>query len=169
MTAKDEPKKAELRKKRTASWRRTEGKPATPTAKHPKAPKGVTNAQLADAIQKTAGMLGDVARAVGIKRQTLHARVKRSPALQELLAEAREETLDLAESKLVEAIRGGNLGAICFYLRTQGRSRGYVERSEVATTEGEPIRFYLPKKAELPPDDEPLATMVQTPVVTAAG
>lgn len=163
-------KKAVLRKKRTAPWRTTEAKPSKLLPDRPRnAIKGITNAAFEDALRKSGGMLGDTARLLGIRRQTVHDRLKRSPALQAVHAEVRDDILDLAETKLVEAIRAGNLGAACFFLKTQGRARGYVERNELTTVEGEPIRFYLPKKAELPPDDEPLATIPATPGATPAG
>ncbi len=58
-----------------------------------------------------------------------------------MLAEARESSIDLAESKLIEAIKAGNLTAIIFFLKTQGKSRGYSERSEFGhTTDGKPLR-----------------------------
>ena len=39
--------------------------------------------------------------------------------------------LDYAESKLVENIGKGDTTAIIFTLKTKGKSRGYIERSEV--------------------------------------
>ena len=54
------------------------------------------------------------------------------------MAEARESALDEAESELMKLIRAGNLTAIIFFLKTQGKSRGYSERSDFghATRDG---------------------------------
>ena len=42
-----------------------------------------------------------------------------------------EVSLDFAESKLLEQISANNSTATIFYLKTKGKKRGYVERSEV--------------------------------------
>ena len=45
----------------------------------------------------------------------------------------RNDTLSrvfFVESSLMKAIEGGNVTAMIFYLKTQGKGRGYVERSE---------------------------------------
>ena len=57
--------------------------------------------------------------------------VERYPDLKDVLVEAREGALDLAESKLIKLIKEGNLTAIIFFLKTQGKHRGYVERQEL--------------------------------------
>ena len=40
-------------------------------------------------------------------------------------------TLDFAESQLHKQIMDGNTTATIFYLKTKGKNRGYVERSEI--------------------------------------
>ena len=67
--------------------------------------------------------------------------MERYPSLKEVLSDAREDALDLAESKLMKAIDDGNITAIIFFLKTRGKSRGYSERSEFGHgTGGEPIK-----------------------------
>ena len=47
----------------------------------------------------------------------------------------RESLLDLAESNLIKNIQEQDNTAIIFYLKTQGKNRGYVERQEIINTE----------------------------------
>ena len=61
-----------------------------------------------------------------------------------MLAAARETAIDHVESKLMGAIDDGNVTAIIFFLKTQGKSRGYTERSEPGlTTDDEPFKFTI--------------------------
>ena len=50
--------------------------------------------------------------------------------MQDLLAEADESMLDFAESKLIEHINNNDITSLIFFLKTKGKKRGYIERSE---------------------------------------
>lgn len=120
----------------------------------------VASVRIAEALRKSGGVVSHAAEALGVGRSTLTRRLEAERGLRDVREDVKAETLDLAESTLVKAIKAGNLQAVIFYLRTQGRERGYVERSELGgTPDAPPIKFYMPKKVPLPPDDEPLATM----------
>lgn len=97
-------------------------------------PLKFTEAQVAEAIVKSGGILAAVAVQLDCDRMTVRAYLERFPALQDVLAETKENLLDLAETKLITNIRDGNLTAVLFYLKCQGKSRGYVERLENAGT-----------------------------------
>ena len=47
-----------------------------------------------------------------------------------MIEDADESLLDFAESKLVEHINDGDITSLIFFLKTKGKKRGYVERSE---------------------------------------
>ena len=47
--------------------------------------------------------------------------------------------LDVAEGVLMKAVTEGKTAELLFYLKTQGKSRGYVERTETTGADGEPI------------------------------
>lgn len=87
------------------------------------------------------GVVKATARALDMPTQTLRLLIGRTPMLQEALEEVREDALDEAEVTLRKLMRGykqepgvlpPDKTAIIFFLKTQGRNRGYQERIEVA-------------------------------------
>lgn len=101
--------------------------------------KKVTDARMIEAIQLSRGMVATAARNLGCNRQTIYNRAKESEAVADAIEEAREITLDTAETKLFELIQEKNLGAICFLLKCLGKKRGYIER-EYQQEEPEPVQ-----------------------------
>lgn len=88
--------------------------------------------EVANAIIKAHGILSDAAKVLGLASvPSLRVRVKKDPELNAVLDESREQTKDLAESKLFDAIREGKDWAILFYLKCIARDRGYGEHQEV--------------------------------------
>ena len=99
---------------------------------------------MACALTAAGGLVTSSAKRLGCNPKTVYRYIERFPALKDVLTEARESSVDLAESKLIEAIKDGNLTAIIFFLKTQGKSRGYSERNEFGhPTDGEPVKFTI--------------------------
>ena len=99
----------------------------------------LTATEVENALRNTKGMVSVAAKSLGITRQALYNRINKSTALQELIADEREAMTDTAELALHRAIVGGEAWAVCFYLKTQGKSRGYVERQEITGADSGPI------------------------------
>jgi hypothetical protein len=91
----------------------------------------VTAKQCAKAIREQKGFITQAAKSLGITRSHLHTLINRHPTIKEALNDAREEMKDFAESKLYQGINDGNPTLIIFYLKTQGKDRGYIERQEI--------------------------------------
>ena len=94
----------------------------------------VSNADILTAYEKKGANISATCAALGIDRQTFYNRRKANASLDEALRAVEEGLVDFAESKLMQAINGENLTAIIFYLKTKGRNRGYVEKTEVETS-----------------------------------
>jgi len=92
--------------------------------------KKPTNKKIIEALNAKAGMVTYAAEALKISPVTLYRWIKRSPELQQSLNNIRNANIDMAESALIDKIKKGDLTAIIFYLKCQGKSRGYVERQE---------------------------------------
>lgn len=108
--------------------------------------KKVKIADVEPLIAKNRGNIAAVARALGVSRVTVHKRIRESAGLQEALSEARETMLDNAETALYSAALNGNMTALIFFLKTQGKSRGYTERQELTGADGQPmqVQVYIP-------------------------
>ena len=105
-------------------------------------------------LRELHGNQSAVARALGVTRQSVSEFVGKHPELRAELADAREGLVDVAESALFRAVVAGEAWAVCFTLKTQGKDRGYVEKTVVdnrhsgAVTQ---VHVYLPQKDALPP------------------
>jgi len=89
-----------------------------------KAPKMIAE------IKKARGNISVAAAACGVCRTTFYNRLNDLETVKKVLHDVREKRTDYVEDKLMELIDVGNITAIIFYLKTQAKSRGYVERQE---------------------------------------
>lgn len=87
----------------------------------------VKNATIKQLLWDHGGLLTKVAKDVGMCRSGVWKRIKKSQELQDAYEDSKEYNLDEAEHALMEKVRQGNLGAICFYLKCKGKARGYIE------------------------------------------
>lgn len=92
--------------------------------------KTITNKRIIEALKEAKGNMTLAAKMLGCTRQMIYKRSKTSKKIQDTIAESREVAVDNAESALQRAVLEGNFKAIAFTLRTIGRDRGYVERTE---------------------------------------
>lgn len=81
-------------------------------------------------VDKYKGNIAAIARHFGVTRQTIYNKINTSQTLNDAIQDAREGMIDNAESMLYRQIGEGNTTAIIFFLKTQGKGRGYVERQE---------------------------------------
>lgn len=95
--------------------------------------KTLTVENLKPEIVKKRGNLASVARSFGVTRQAVHDYVKNND-LQEFVDEEREKKLDEAEDILWGKVQEGATPELLFFLKTQGRKRGYIERQEIEQT-----------------------------------
>lgn len=77
--------------------------------------------------------------ASGISRQTYYNWVKQDTTFAQECKDIEERNLDLAEMKLLNAIREGKTAELLFYLKTKGKKRGYVERQEITGIDGQQL------------------------------
>lgn len=95
---------------------------------------GYTAEQIIEAIKGSRGFVTAVAKKLGCTRPYVYQLIKKFPTAQAALDDEREGIKDFVEGKLIEQINAGNITGIIFYLKTQAKDRGYVERQELEHT-----------------------------------
>jgi hypothetical protein len=97
-----------------------------------------------EAYESKANNVSLACKAVGISRQTYYNWLTDDPAFSSEVKNIDEAMLDYAETALYKQIKDGNTTSLIFYLKTKGKKRGYVERTEIAGADGaEPIRITI--------------------------
>ena len=84
--------------------------------------------KVAEALRQAAGIKAEAARRLGCTRATVDAYIKRHPEVREAWIDARETMVDLAESKLYDAVERGEWPAVHYTLSTLGKDRGFTTR-----------------------------------------
>ena len=95
--------------------------------------------QVIDALKETKGMIYLAAKRLGCDAKTIYNYRDRYPAVRAEMEQQDGEVDDAAEMKLYQAIIAGEPWAVQFRLRTKGKGRGYVERSEVTGPDNGPV------------------------------
>lgn len=138
-------------------------KPVSKAAKRSQPAKDRTTAMKKKAmLLALQASLGIVTRAIdamnkkgiGIERKTHYNWMESDPEYAQAVREIDDVALDFGEASLVDQIRDRNTAATIFYLKTKGKSRGYIERQEITGKDGEalqkpPVKFKLPDGTEI--------------------
>lgn len=98
-----------------------------------------TDKKIIDALTEAHGLVSIAAKSLDCHPDLIYKRMRDSSDIRHALEVARDSMTDTAESSLFNAVKGGESWAVCFYLKTQGKSRGYVERQEMTGAGGTPI------------------------------
>lgn len=106
------------------------------------------------ALEASLGVVHSACIAVGIERKTHYRWLASDPKYKAAVEEMANIALDFAESKLHQQIKSNNTSATIFYLKTKGKNRGYVERTEVTGADGKELKgsttvYKLPDGTEI--------------------
>ena len=101
----------------------------------------LSNQQIIDALRDVNGMVYLAARKLGCAPNTIYNRMAKSATIKQACEDSRGELVDISEQKLRAAVLNGEPWAVALVLKTLGKKRGYVERSEYAGVKDEPIEI----------------------------
>lgn len=91
----------------------------------------VTYDEILEAIKDSNGIKANICRKLNINRDDLDFFIRKYSTLARAIEWERENSIDEAINKLIERVRNGDQKAIEFFLRAQGKERGYGEVSDV--------------------------------------
>ena len=84
-----------------------------------------------EALEKTLGVVTTAANIVGVDRTTHYVWMDTDEDYRLAVRDIDDVAIDFAESHLHKQIKKGNTPATVFYLKTKGKRRGYVEKTEL--------------------------------------
>jgi len=87
--------------------------------------------QLLEALVKSLGIVSTACLSVDVSRTTYYKYYNDDEQFKSQVDDISDIAIDFAESQLFELIKGGNITAVIFYLKTKGKKRGYVEKQEL--------------------------------------
>ncbi len=93
-----------------------------------------TKKALLDALEESLGVVTQACRAVGINRTSFYNYYNQDPKFRQAVDDIENIALDFVETELHKQIKAGEVSSTIFYLKTKGKKRGYIERTEQDVT-----------------------------------
>mgnify|MGYP006102158355 FL=1 len=93
------------------------------------------------ALEQYYGIVTTASQSVGISRITHYRWLEEDAEYKSKVQDIKNSAIDFVESKLFDCIKGEKETSIIFYLKTIGKSRGYVPRQEIDTGDNKEFRI----------------------------
>lgn len=103
----------------------------------PKIPIDISRVEMLAAQGLSQEQIADV---LGISERTLRNRKKESAEFAEAIKRGQSKGIALATNKLMEQVRDGNLGAICFFLKCRG---AWSEKLKIESNNTNTTKIFL--------------------------
>lgn len=97
---------------------------------------------LLDALERSLGIVSTACEKANVGRATHYRWLQEDPEYKEAVRAIEERTIDFAESHLHALIKDKNPAATIFFLKTKGKTRGYIERQEIEVSEPRPLSWF---------------------------
>lgn len=98
--------------------------------------KKLTKNKILAAIKDSAGILSSIAERLGCSRQALYnwLDLHKDSEIVDAIKHEEEKVMDMAESKIIQAIKERDMQTTRWYANTKGKSRGYAPKQEIEHT-----------------------------------
>jgi hypothetical protein len=87
--------------------------------------------RMIECLKKNLGNISNACEQVGIVRQTHYNWMENDETYRNEFLNIKEAAIDFVESKLFQSIQNGSDTAMIFFLKTQAKKRGYIEKTEI--------------------------------------
>ena len=91
------------------------------------------------ALEKSFGVVTDACKTAKISRDTFYRYCNEDPKFKAAVDAMEEIAIDFVESALYKQVKEGIPSSTIFFLKTKGRKRGYIERTEHTGADGQPL------------------------------
>ena len=91
---------------------------------------GHTKKAMIQALEKSLGVVTTACKQVGVSRDTHYRWMSDDEDYKAGVDSLSDVALDFVESQLFKKIKGGDTTAMIFFLKTKGKKRGYVEKTQ---------------------------------------
>lgn len=122
------------------------GKVKPLTKKEQLAKTRINKERMLKALEENLGIVTSAAKQADVSRAHHYTWMANDPEYKAQVDALENMTLDVVENQLMNLIKEGDVKAVLFYMRTKGRSRGYVERTELTGKDGADL---APKEIKL--------------------
>lgn len=106
------------------------------------------------AIENSGGLYTVIAAKLKCEWHTAKTYVESLEETRQAYINESESMVDVAEGKLIENIKSNDNTAIIFYLKTKGKHRGYIERSEFTGKDGKELNTTIVVQSQQAKDDD---------------
>lgn len=96
--------------------------------------KRPVNKKIIEALEHNFSILVNTAQELGCARQVLKKWIDNDPELQEAYLAGKEKLKDMVEFQLLKNIKEGKETSLIWYMKTQMKDRGYIDRSNLEVT-----------------------------------
>ena len=94
-----------------------------------------------NALEETHGVITEACKKVGYTRSAFYTAMDKDPKFKKEVEDIQEAAVDYVESQLFKNIQQGNITGQIFYLKTKGKHRGYIEKTEIQSEVSGSINF----------------------------
>ncbi len=96
-------------------------------------PRGITEAQMAEALRKNVGNVLAAAQALGVTEGAVYQRLRNHPELAQIQADAQERVTDMVKARILKRIERDDWNAINLWATTKG---GFVKQTAITNPDG---------------------------------